>query len=135
MDGETIEKFLPEIQSTHECGTGRKNDGLFLRYCRKKFKCIIIFMLLGIAMCQTSALILKTLDFDELVASFVNTSITTSNEQKLNVGELIDKVFKGNQEKSELIKHLDVLKEDGNTTMGILTKLLKELTYDSPFDG
>ena len=132
MDVETaIDKFLPE--PVDECGIGRKRDSLLLRYCRKKFKCIIIFMLLGIAMCQTSSLILKSIDFDEL-STLVNKSITSSNEQKLNVGNLIEKVFERNQDKSELLKHLDVAREDGNTTIGILTSILKVLSYESPFE-
>jgi len=132
MDVETaIDKFLPE--PVDECGIGRKRDSLLLRYCRKKFKCIIIFMLLGIAMCQTSALILKSIDFDEL-STLVNKSITSSNEQKLNVGNLIEKVFERNQDKSELLKHLDVAREDGNTTIGILSSILKVLSYESPFE-
>ena len=132
MDVETaIDKFLPE--PVDECGIGRKRDSLLLRYCRKKFKCIIIFMLLGIAMCQTSALILKSIDFDEL-STLVNKSITSSNEQKLNVGNLIEKVFERNQDKSELVKHLDVAREDGNTTIGILSSILKVLSYESPFE-
>jgi len=132
MDVETaIDKFLPH--PIDECGTGRKQDSLLLRYCRKKFKCIIIFMLLGIALCQTSALILKSIDFDEL-STLVNKSITSSNEQKLNVGNLIEKVFEQNQDKSELLKHLDVSREDGNTTIGILTSILKVLSYESPFE-
>jgi len=90
-------------------------------------------MLLGIAMCQTSALILKSIDFDEL-STLVNKSITSSNEQKLNVGNLIEKVFEQNQDKSELLKHLDVSREDGNTTIGILTSILKVLSYESPFE-
>ena len=132
MDVETaIDKFLPH--PIDECGTGRKQDSLLLRYCRKKFKCIIIFMLLGIALCQTSALILKSIDFDEL-STLVNKSITSSNEQKLNVGNLIEKVFERNQDKSELVKHLDVAREDGNTTIGILSRILKVLSYESPFE-
>ena len=68
MEIEGIEKFLPDGQPVDECDTGRR-DGLMIRYCRKKFKCILIFMLLGIAFCQTTAIILKTVDFDELSTS------------------------------------------------------------------
>lgn len=71
MEIETIEKFIPDA-GIDECGTGRR-DGLLIRYCRKKFKCIIIFMLLGIALCQTTAIIVRSIDLDEL-SNFSNTS-------------------------------------------------------------
>lgn len=91
-------------------------------------------MLLGIAMCQTTALIVKNIDFDEWVSLF-NKSITPTNGQKINVGDLIDNISFKNQDQSDILKNLDVSQEDGNSTSEILIKILKELTYDSPFEG
>lgn len=103
MDVETVEKFLPESRPVDECGTGRR-DRLCVRFCRKKFKCVVIFMLLGISMCQTTALILKSIDFDEL-STYVNKS-TSANDRKSNFGLLIDKLF-GESVQTGQMKYLD----------------------------
>ena len=73
---EVIEQFLPDID---ECGTGRKKDNLCLRFCRKKFKCIIILMLTLTVMFETTTLILKKVD-ENLIETILMTTlnITTS---------------------------------------------------------
>lgn len=59
----TIEAFLPEVDE----GYRRNNDEhLFIRFCRKKFKCLIIFMLTTISICQSIGILVGAVDKETL---------------------------------------------------------------------
>jgi len=74
MDPAFVEQFLPE-REIDECGTVRRRPNMCVRVMRKKYKCLIIFLLLAITMFQTFALLLSRiegLDYKTLKSLFVD---------------------------------------------------------------
>lgn len=63
---ETCRQFIPEIQEVDEVGHLREKN-LCIRFCKKKFKCLIIFMLMIVVIFETIALIInKTSSISDL---------------------------------------------------------------------
>ena len=58
-----VEEFEREVD---ECGHGRRN--LLVRFCRKKYKCIMMFMAILASLLQTIYLIIEKTDSDTLAA-------------------------------------------------------------------
>lgn len=88
-----MEQFLPE-REIDECGTGRKRPNLFVRVMRKKYKCIIIFLLLAITMFQTFAILVSRIEgldyktlkslFTDAVEDMGNSIVNNSNKALQN---------------------------------------------------
>lgn len=97
MISDKMETFIP-MQEIDECGAGRKNnDSLCIRFIRKKYLCIILFLLFGIVFGESFILIFQKLDENilETVLQLMlgNNSILVSSNNTfarlLNVAEKI----------------------------------------------
>ncbi|WP_304011634.1 hypothetical protein [Cylindrospermopsis raciborskii] len=120
MDPGVIEQFLPE-QEIDECGTGRRKPNIFIRVMRKKYKCLIIFLLLSITMFQTFALLLSKiegLDYKTLKSLFINVvediggTIVNNTDKALQntlILELFNRYLEITTNSSVLMSEMDVV--------------------------
>jgi len=60
-----MELLRQEEREVDECGTGRKNDVL-TRFCRKKYKCAMMFLCIIALFFQTAYLIIEKVDSQNL---------------------------------------------------------------------
>jgi len=66
-----------------ECGTGRKKESIAIRFCRKKFKCIVILMVAIIALCEAAVIVSSHVDLKMIQQGFDSLKIfnhTTTND-------------------------------------------------------
>lgn len=94
---EVIDQFLPS-QVYDECGTGRKRESLLTRYCRKKYKCIIILFLTILSISQTIALIIENVDIRQLINPIINATSQLIQEFILH---------EGNHSKTDLMSKIE----------------------------
>ena len=110
--------FEPEVD---ECGTGRRPEPLLYRYCRKKFKCLIILLLAIISVSQTIALIVEHVDLNRLAIPFENLA---SNTVKTNMSKLIEKLI-DDEMTANIVKNLDF---DATKNTNNITEITNILT-------
>jgi len=97
------EQFLPIVKpdfmlkgendieiGVDECGLGARRNGenLGIRFCRKKFKCVIIFMLLIISVMVTAKEFLIKID-DDTIASVMNI-LKASEKLEKELGAIVN---------------------------------------------
>ena len=94
------EQFLPTVipsfmisDNRDDCEIGRKQkeDNLGVRFCRKKFKCVIIFMLLIVSVMLTTKELLSKIDEETLNSILSLLKKSESLEKKLSI--ITDTVF------------------------------------------
>jgi len=61
-----IEQFLPELRDVDEAGHGRKKDHICVRFLRKKYKCLLVFLIAIISIANTVALAIGFIDKNTL---------------------------------------------------------------------
>lgn len=97
MLSDKMETFIP-MKELDECGAGRKNtDSMCIRFIRKKYLCIILFLLFGIVFGESIILIFEKMDKNilELVLNIMlgnnSTLVSTNNTlaRLMQVGEKI----------------------------------------------
>lgn len=110
--------FEPEVD---ECGTGRRPEPILYRYCRKKFKCLIILLLAIISVSQTIALIVEHVDLNRLAIPFENLA---SNTVKTNMSKLIEKLI-DDEMTANIVKNLDF---DATKNTNNITEITNILT-------
>ena len=49
-----------------ECGTGRKRENVLIRFCRKKYRCIMMFLCIIALLMQTAYLIIEKTEAESI---------------------------------------------------------------------
>jgi len=49
-----------------ECGTGRKRENVLIRFCRKKYRCIMMFLCIIALLMQTAYLIVEKTEAESI---------------------------------------------------------------------
>jgi len=73
-----------------ECGTGRKKEHICIRILRKKYKCILIFILLFLVLLEASVLILKHVE--DIDKQFIKHIVETIMDSIYNTTDIIHNV-------------------------------------------
>jgi len=61
-----IAQFLPELGEVDEAGHGREKDHICVRFLRKKYKCLLVFLIAIISVANTVALAIGFVDKNTL---------------------------------------------------------------------
>jgi len=81
-----METFLPvEITEAKETYNRDRSDNLFIRFLRKKYKCLIMFLLATISVFQSLTLVLINIDKDLLTR--ISDSVTSITKTNLSLSE------------------------------------------------
>jgi len=81
-----METFLPvEITEAKETYIRDRSDNLFIRFLRKKYKCLIMFLLATISVFQSLTLVLSNIDKDLLTR--ISDSVTSITKTNLSLSE------------------------------------------------
>ena len=81
-----METFLPvEITEAKETYNRDRTDNLFIRFLRKKYKCLIMFLLATISVFQSLTLVLSNIDKDLLTQ--ISDSVTSIAKTNLSLSE------------------------------------------------
>lgn len=79
-----MELLNTEEREIDECGTGRK-ENILTRFCRKKYKCVMMFLCIIALVFQTIYLVIEKIDSDHLdliMTKILNKSYSIPFENK-----------------------------------------------------